>query len=295
MKKNAILSMILTAIFLASAMPMHAAEQPVKQPQKLSLRQRALKQYSESMARLQKCRKLKCNRSEFLKASRDVSIAVGVVLAAVGGGKALQHAYSKATPQVSLEKFVAWRVPIGHGVSKYGSAQWSQDDREKFIQLIKGGLTPRDDYLVSAIIAYDKDLFDALMERGVDSNKLVQIQGRSFPPLFYAILHQNAYAVKRLLDKMAITQIIQKYEGWNACQYARQLATQPWKFPNVYIGSFSAKKPYTSQPAQAQAIVGLLEAKEGACSDEEPQGRLPGLHWETEMADIYTFENTYLP
>ena len=78
MKKYHFMSSLL-AIALIACAPLQAAK-------KMSFKQRAKKQFNESLDRFNKCRKGKCSKAEFLKAARDLGVAALVVAGMVGVG-----------------------------------------------------------------------------------------------------------------------------------------------------------------------------------------------------------------
>ncbi len=90
MKKNSSrLITVFAAITILGTVPMQAEESPTK---------KAKQQFNESISRFKKCVfKLDCTKWEALKLGRDLTIAAGLVIAAMyGAGTALQRGARKA-------------------------------------------------------------------------------------------------------------------------------------------------------------------------------------------------------
>ncbi len=101
MKKNRITSALLALALIITAAPIHAAEeisfeekstlsvvaQEEPAQQKLSFKEKAKKQFNESLNRFRRCMKGKCDRWEEIKTARDLGIAAVTVIAGLYVGR----------------------------------------------------------------------------------------------------------------------------------------------------------------------------------------------------------------
>ncbi len=90
MKKSRLIAALAVTI-MVSSVPLHALQKERISKAVRTAKEKATKQFDESIERLKRCIKLQCTKWEAAKAGRDVGIAIAAVIAAMyGAGTALQ-------------------------------------------------------------------------------------------------------------------------------------------------------------------------------------------------------------
>ena len=97
MKKNHITSVLLALSLIACVAPMQAAQEKTKE-QKISFKEKAKKQFYESLDRFKRCMKGECTKWELAKAGRDLTIAITTLIAGLYvAAKAISPDYTPKT------------------------------------------------------------------------------------------------------------------------------------------------------------------------------------------------------
>ncbi|HLE76718.1 MAG TPA: hypothetical protein VI521_02980, partial [Candidatus Babeliales bacterium] len=176
-----------------------------------------------SVNRLKKCAKLQCNRSEFLKALRDVTIAVGAILV---GRKIVQR--------FTQDPYKEWHKALLPGIrgNSLNSYRVQDSDLRHVISITPKHRGNATRFIVNTLqwMMYAHDpRFQWILNAGFD------FSGEDLRGVLHdAINFHYTDAIQPLLDMMTPEQVSANIRGWTLYKFATMKQFGYKKAPNPY-------------------------------------------------------------
>ena len=238
----------------------------------LTMRKRALRQFNTSIERLQKCAKLNCNRSEFLKALRDLSIAVGSLFVARG---LLRGLYQEITYDAGEE----FRKLNEQLTRAQGTLALNRSKLKKILNKASAGFGFNEAagrLAELAIMSHDDETFDLF----ANNPQFLDVYGREL--LFRAVLERFPYAVETLLNTLSPVVINTPLEDVNLYAYATYLQLRDPQYDEIVKllrenDKLKNKKPASGKKnLKSKVLDGFFDGRaftEGPFRDVAPTSR----------------------